>query len=396
MKSKEKQKNIPNGWIHIKLGKVSTISAGGTPSTKRKDFWGGNVPWMNSGDLNKRVVFEVDGRITESGLKSSAAKILPINSVLIGLAGQGKTRGTVAINKIKLCTNQSVATFIPGKNLNYQFLFYNLDRRYEELRRISAGDGGRGGLNLQILKSLKIKLPAISEQNNIVGVLGVWDAIIDKLLKKIEIKKRIKKGLIRELLTGKTRLPGFRREWEIKSFTDCFDVKNKIRGEKKFDYLVYGRFPVIDQGQSKISGYSNNKDLVINDNLPFIVFGDHTRILKLIDFPFILGNDGTKVFFGKADYDTNFLFYLLNTIEIPNTGYNRHFKFLKDAIIKIPNSKKEQVAIAKILTTADDEIMGLEKKMGILKDQKKFLLNNLITGVIRVPEGVYKCEFVED
>ena len=114
-----------------------------------------------------------------------------------------------------------------------------------------------------------------------------------------------------------------------------------------------------------------------------IVFGDHTRVLKYIDFPFILGNDGIKIFKNKNSNNIKYLYYYLLSIEIPNTGYNRHFKYIKDLVINIPDLK-EQTAIAEILTTADQEIDCLENKKKIIEDQKRYLLNNLITGKIRI------------
>ena len=144
----------------VRLREIAKLSAGGTPSTTHSEYWGGNIPWMCSGDLNLRRVFSVKGRITEIGLKNSSTKYVPKHSVLIGLAGQGKTRGTVAINEIELCTNQSVASIMPDVNkAYYKYLYVNLDSRYEELRRLSAGDGGRGGLNLSLLGNLPIILP---------------------------------------------------------------------------------------------------------------------------------------------------------------------------------------------------------------------------------------------
>lgn len=385
MPNNQTQKNIPNGWQQAKLEKFCDISAGGTPSTKKLEYWNGNIPWMNSGDLNKRIIFNVEGRITEQGLNSSSAKLVPINSVLIGLAGQGKTRGTVAINKIGLTTNQSVAFFIPTK-INYNFLYFNLYRRYEELRQISAGDGGRGGLNLRLLKNLKIILPPLPEQKRIVKVLETWDEAIEKLEKKIGIKKNIKKGLMQRLLTSKVRLPGFRDPWGRIEFDDCIIVNKKIKGIKKADYLESGEYPIIDQSQAKIAGHSNDRNLINND-LPAIVFGDHTRVLKYVDYPFVLGDDGTKVFKARNKMSIKFLYYYLTLIKIPNTGYNRHFKYLKDLILNIP-SIKEQDLIVKLLSAADQEIEVLENKINKFKDQKKYLLNNLLTGKIRVPEFV--------
>lgn len=99
-------------WEKTTIGQISgNVTAGGTPSTSDKKYWGGNIRWMNSGELNNKKVYEVQGRITEDGLRNSSTKFIPERSVLIGLAGQGKTRGTVAMNMVKLCINQLLQFF---------------------------------------------------------------------------------------------------------------------------------------------------------------------------------------------------------------------------------------------------------------------------------------------
>ncbi len=145
-------------WEAKKIGEISDkIIAGGTPSTLKKEYWQGDIRWMNSGELNLKRVYEVENRITKLGLNKSSTKLIPRRCILIGLAGQGKTRGTVAMNMVELCTNQSIASIYPKPEIfNEEFLYHNLDFRYEELRGLSTGDGGRGGLNLQIIKSINI------------------------------------------------------------------------------------------------------------------------------------------------------------------------------------------------------------------------------------------------
>lgn len=195
-------------WTRTKLENISTVIAGGTPSTKESSYWtGGNIPWMKSGEINKVLVNSTDNYITSLGLKESSAKLLPVNSVLIALAGQGTTRGKVAINKIELSTNQSVAAFIPKENLNYYFLFLSLSRRYDELRSLSAGDGGRGGLNLSLLKNLEILLPQIQEQNDISDTLEAFSKEIRLLEIKREKIQNQKKYLLNNLVTGQIRTP---------------------------------------------------------------------------------------------------------------------------------------------------------------------------------------------
>ena len=123
----------PAGWITTDLGTVATITLGGTPSTEVTRFWGGEIPWMSSGDVHKRRIEAVAGRITEAGLASSNATLVDPPSVAVALAGQGKTRGAAALVRIRLCANQSVA-LVKGRTgtLDDSFLFYELGRRYEE------------------------------------------------------------------------------------------------------------------------------------------------------------------------------------------------------------------------------------------------------------------------
>ncbi len=161
---------------------------------------------MSSGELHQKFVFDVKERITEEGLNNSSTKIIQENCVLIGLAGQGKTRGTIAMNKVSLCTNQSIAAIYPNDSFNSLFLYYNLDNRYDELRELSTGDGGRGGLNLTIIKKIKIALPSKTEQREISSILFDMDGNIKSLEKNLSKIKKVKLGMMQELLTGRTRL----------------------------------------------------------------------------------------------------------------------------------------------------------------------------------------------
>ena len=200
-------KRFEGEWEEVLLGSCADLTAGGTPSTKKPEYWGGEIPWMNSGEVNLKQVFSVEGRITQAGLDNSSTKIIPVNSILIALAGQGKTRGTVAINRIKLCTNQSIAAIMPHQDiLDHDFLYFNLDGRYEELRAMSTGAGGRGGLNLSILKSIALNMPTFKEQQKIAAVLTTADKEIELLEQQLADLQQEKKALMQVLLTGKVRV----------------------------------------------------------------------------------------------------------------------------------------------------------------------------------------------
>jgi type I restriction enzyme S subunit len=197
-------------WEETSVGQISAnVIAGGTPSTLEKEYWNGSIRWMNSGELNYKKVCEVQGRITEKGLQNSSTKLIPKHCILIGLAGQGKTRGTVAMNMVELCTNQSIAAIFPNEKLfNSNFLYQNLDNRYDELRRISAGGEGRGGLNLQIIKSLKVNLPSPPEQQKIADCLTSIDEAIAAQIQAISTLKTHKKGLMQQLFPSVDEVTG--------------------------------------------------------------------------------------------------------------------------------------------------------------------------------------------
>jgi type I restriction enzyme S subunit len=155
---------------------------------------------MNSGELNLKRVKEVENRISREGLKNSSTKIIPQNCILIGLAGQGKTRGTAAINLVELCTNQSIASIFPNYNKFVpEYLFQNIDQRYDELRGMSTGEGGRGGLNLQIIKSFKIPLASVNEQQKIASYLSSIDTKIESVANQITQTQSFKKGLLQQM-----------------------------------------------------------------------------------------------------------------------------------------------------------------------------------------------------
>lgn len=149
------------------------------------------------------------------------------------------------------------------------------------------------------------------------------------------------------------------------------------------DIKPFGRFPVIDQGQTFIAGYSDEEEKVVCNNLPLVIFGDHTRCLKYVDFPFILGADGTKVLKPKAEFfNTKFFYYALKGLDISNRGYNRHFTLLKEKSIPLPE-KDEQRKIASVLSLVQRAIEQQERLITLTTELKKSLMHKLFTEGLR-------------
>ncbi len=162
--------------------------------------------------------------------------------------------------------------------------------------------------------------------------------------------------------------------------------KTAVGGENQIlssEIQTVGRFPVVDQGQAFIAGYSDAEERVIREDLPLIIFGDHTRCLKYVNFPFILGADGTKVIKPKEDlFDEKFFYYALRSLDIPSRGYNRHFKALKERSVPRPE-KDEQRKIAAVLGVVQRAIEQQVRLLALTAELKKALLHQLFTAGLR-------------
>jgi len=173
--------------------------------------------------------------------------------------------------------------------------------------------------------------------------------------------------------------------WASLEFPETL-AKTKVGRENQIlssDIKPFGRFPVIDQGQGLIAGYSDEENKVIHDELPLVIFGGHTRNLKYVDFPFILGADGTKVLKPNSElFDTKFFYYALISLDIPNRGYNRHFTLLKEKNVPRPE-KDEQKKIASVLGLVQRAIEQQERLITLTQELKKSLMHKLFTEGLR-------------
>ena len=189
-----------NAWEQQKISDVSKITTGGTPSTKVSEYWNpGEIPWLSSGEVHKKYIAFTDNMISRTGMENSSARMVQENSVLIALAGQGKTRGTVAINRIPLTTNQSLAAMTFDNTMNPEFVFSNLEIRYDELRSISSGDGSRGGLNKQLIGNIIIPRPSLEEQIKIGEFFKDFNNLITLHKRKIDMLKKLKSACLSEM-----------------------------------------------------------------------------------------------------------------------------------------------------------------------------------------------------
>ena len=172
----------------------------------------------------------------------------------------------------------------------------------------------------------------------------------------------------------KTEIGEIPESWGINPFEKSIKkvkIKRNIKIPKS-NYLVCGQFPIVDQGQNFISGWTNDSSLLFKEELPVIIFGDHTRIFKYIDEPFALGADGTKLIIPTSSYDTRFFYYFLLNQSIRSIGYSRHYSLLKEILVISP-PLSEQKAIAEVLGSLDDKIDLLHRQNKTLEDTAQTL-----------------------
>ena len=174
-------------WKEYKLGDIcSKVCSGGTPSSKHSEYYDGDIPWLNTKEINFNRIYDTEKYITEEGLKNSSAKWIKENSVIVAM--YGATAGKAAIAKIPLTTNQACCNLTINPSVaDYRFVYYFLCYKFVELASLANG-GAQQNLNAQIIKDFEIPLPSLPEQERIGNILSILDD-------KIEVNRKINENL---------------------------------------------------------------------------------------------------------------------------------------------------------------------------------------------------------
>jgi type I restriction enzyme S subunit len=408
MKNNKSQKNIPEGWKETKLADIGVFSKGSGITKDQLTKTGHNA--IRYGELYTKFNFKI-----EKIYSHIPTEVIPTATKIkygdILFAGSGETNEEIGKSAAYLLSQDCYAggdliIFTP-KNADSLFLSYSLNigegrKKLTEL--------GQGQSVVHIYKSeiekLKLHLPPVSEQKRIVSVIETWDKSIEKLVSKINVKKQLKISLMQGLLTGKVRLPGFADRWKIVNLGDLLKERNErdVESEKLLLYSLTIENGVCPKGErydrsflvksdSKVYKKTYKNDIVYNPaNLRYGAIAHNKNENPVLLSPIY------QVLFIKNEKETNIDFIgqlltwerqirkmsayaegtLIERMEVKIDSF-------KTIQIDIPD-KKEQDAIANILNTASKEIFLLEEKLSFIQEQKRYLLNNLITGTIRTPE----------
>lgn len=173
--------------------------------------------------------------------------------------------------------------------------------------------------------------------------------------------------------------------WTQRTVADCL-VPNSFRSKRQIqtrEYQTRGRFPIIDQGQAAIAGWTDDESAVIDSPLPVVVFGDHSRTLKFIDRPFARGADGTQVMVPTAGIEPLFFYYACKFIDVPARGYNRHFGQLKESSFNYPEDPAVQRKIAKCLSLVESAISAEEIRLKKIAELRLAVMAELFAQGLR-------------
>jgi len=406
MKNKLKQKNIPDGWTALRLGDIGYAKIGLTysPSDVVRDkgilvfrssnIKGDKINYSDQVRVNKKIPNDL--KVKEGDIlicaRNGSRRLIGKN-VYISKQDEGNTFGAF----------MSVFRTKNSKFIYHLFQSYLFRREIEKdigptINQVTTGN----------LLRFKFTLPPLPEQKRIVAVLETWDEYLEKLKRKIEIKKNIKKGLMQQLLTGKKRLKGFKGKWQTVKLGDIGKIVSG--GTPDTNNINYWNGNILWVTPTEITKLSskflynterrisleglNNSSATLIPKMSLILCSRATIGECAINKFDVTTNQGFKNIV-PSNIDINFLYYFILTkkkylkkISSGSTFLEFSKRDLEKMPITIPMQKKEQTAIANILTKADEEIEALEKKKKIIEEQKKYLLNNLITGKLRTPENL--------
>ena len=279
--------------------------------------------------------------------------------------------------------NDSGLTISPldGNTFDQDFLNYHILSLNDEIYSLARGTAQKN-LNVDAFKKVKLSYPtSLEEQKQIVAKLDQCFEAIDKAkanaAKNLENAKELFQSKLNDIFSQKGE------GWKSKDFEDCIDRVLGTTKIPKKQFLAEGNYPIISQEKSYINGYWNKSEDLLKVDRPLVVFGDHTKKLKYIDFDFVLGADGVKVLLPIKPIDARFFYYQLQSITLDDLGYARHYRLLKQEIIVYP-PLEEQKKIVELIDKILEPIQSLESKyqqeLNSLEELKKSILQKAFEG----------------
>mgnify|MGYP002678085556 FL=1 len=383
------------------------FSAGATPYRGITSNFKGKIKWISSGELNYNRINDTIEHISEEAFTKTSLKIHPEGTFLMAITGleAAGTRGRCAFVGNPAATNQSCMAIYPTDKMINEYLYY-FYRKYSEILANKYCQGTKQkSYTSNIVKLLPIVCPpSIKEQASIATALSDVDSLISALTKKIEKKKAIKQGLMQQLLTGKKRLPGFGEKW-VEIELGQHSIMNSGGTPSTANPEYYGgKIPFLSINDITNAGkfiYETEKTIT-EEGLK----NSSARLFKKGTIMYAMYASVGKCAITKiriscsqailginvdSTLDADFLYYYLVSIQDDVLNYgqtgtqtNLSKQIISSFILNVPSSKAEQTAIANILSDCDSEIVALEEKRDKYKEIKQGMMQQLLTGKIRL------------
>lgn len=274
-----------------------------------------------------------------------------------------------------------------------EFLYYWI-LSYEGQKKIDAIAKGTAqkAVPIALIKDIELSIPDVEMQKKIAKILTAYDDFIENNQKQIKLLEEAAQRLYKEWFVD-LRFPGYEdveivdgvpEGWSKEPIGSIIGKASRTKQIKTADYLLEGAIPVIDQSRNFIAGYTNDSEALVNAGTPVIVFGDHTRILKYIQFPFAKGADGTQLIISdRTNMPQSLLYLSLIAVDLSNYHYARHFKYLKAESILIP-SQDVADEFDRLISPIFSQIQKLRDKCYKLSQARDRLLPKLMSGEIEV------------
>jgi type I restriction enzyme, S subunit len=372
----------PEGWELVDLTSVATLESGHTPSRNNPRYWNGMIPWVSLHDssaLDVPSIDETSQSVTELGIANSSARLLPEGTVIFSRTA---TVGKATVLGREMATSQDFANYVCGDRLHNRYLMYLFRFMQPEWKRLMAGST-HNTIYMPVFRVIQILLPPIPEQRAIAAALSDVDELIGALDKLIAKKRAIKLAAMQQLLTGKTRLPGFGGEWATTRIGDVLTVRH---GRSQHDVAVAdGRYPILASG-----GEIGRTDTPLYEK-PSVLIGRKGTIddPQFVSSPFWTVD---TLFYTEMEAGTCAKFMFYKFCMIPWRSYNEasgvpslNSRTIEGIEITVPQ-EAEQTAITEVLSDMDAEIGALEQRRDKTKAIKQGIMQVLLTGRVRLIE----------
>ncbi|WP_350642996.1 restriction endonuclease subunit S [Psychrobacter sp. HY3-MNA-CIBAN-0198] len=385
---------VPKGWEEVQFSSIVKETQLGTTERHKGEVCEEAIPLLKMGNLTWGS-FNLTNLELIPRAKVDKNLILKKGDFLFNTRNTPELVGKSAvwdgrIKEITFDNNINRITFTEKVDSFYLRYYLNFGKGKSKINSLPAGSTSVAAIYWKDLKNIKVIIPPLPEQQKIAKILSTWDKAISTTERLIDNSTQQKKALMQQLLTGKKRLlddegKRFDKKWERIELGKLLDYKQPTPYlVKSTDYSDEYPTPVLTAGKTFILGYTDEEFGIFSEDLPTIIFDDFTTASKFVDFPFKAKSSAMKMLVAKDGVSIKYIFEVMQALSYAIGGHQRHWiSIFANIVIGLP-CLEEQQKITAVSNNADKEIELLEQQLADLQQEKKALMQVLLTGKKRV------------